>query len=189
MHKPTSPGQIRTALKAAKDAGIFIVGSVILPAPGDTEETMQETFDLLMDIRPDSVFIQFPGIYPKTPWAENPERYGFNLDVESYCRQVMNYKIKTLFPPSFWSPLPYKLNGMPFRRFARITEQFALKLERNGLVTQLTDDIAMVGSVLGIEPREFKELTARAMWTGDWEKMAEIVANFNEKSKWMNQEK
>jgi radical SAM superfamily enzyme YgiQ (UPF0313 family) len=189
MNKPTTVERIRTVLKAAKSACIFVVGSVILPAPGDTDETMRETFDLLTDIRPDSVFIQFPGIYPRTPWAENPERYGFDLDGESYCRQVMNYKIRTLFPPSFWSPLPYRLSGMSFRRFARITEKFALKLEKNGLVTQLTDDIAMVGSVLGIEPREFKEVTARAMWTGDWEKMAEIVADFNEGSKWANRTK
>lgn len=182
MNKRTTVEQIRTALKAAKEAGVFVVGSVILPAPGDTEETMEETFDLLMDVRPDSVFIQFPGIYPRTPWAQDPKQYGFDLDMGNYCRQVMNYKIKTLFPPSFWAPLPYKLNGMRFRQFAGITESFALRLEKSGLVTQLTDDIAMVGSVLGIEPREFKEITARAMWTGDWEKMAEVVTDFNEKS-------
>ena len=95
----------------------------------------------------------------------------------------MSYKIKTLFPPSLWSPLPYKLNAIKFREFARITENFALRLEESGLVTQLTDDIALVGSVLGIEPNEFKEKTARAMWTGDWEAMAEISSEFNEKSK------
>lgn len=182
MNKPTTVERIRTAVTAAKNAGIYIVGSVILPAPGDNAETMEETFDLLTDIRPDSVFIQFPGIYPRTPWAQNPGKYGFDLDAKTYCRKIMGYKIKTLFPPSFWSPLPYRLNGMKFRKFARITEQFALRLERNGLVTQLTDDIAMVGSVLGYDQQEFKELTARAIWTGDWEKMAEIVAAFNAKS-------
>ncbi|MBN2331033.1 MAG: B12-binding domain-containing radical SAM protein [Candidatus Aenigmarchaeota archaeon] len=189
MNKPTTIEQIRTAVKAAKVAGIFVVGSVILPAPGDDKDTMNETFELLCDIRPDSVFIQFPGVYPRTPWVENPEKYGFDLDAENYCRQVMDYKIKTLFPPSFWSPLPYRLNGMRFRKFARITEQFALKLERNGLVTQLTDDIAMVGSVLGMEPMGFKQVTARAMWTGDWEKMAEVVSEFNEKSSCKSQKK
>jgi anaerobic magnesium-protoporphyrin IX monomethyl ester cyclase len=182
MNKPTMVEQIRAAVKAAKDAGIFVVGSVILPAPGDNEHTMQDTFGLLTGIRPDSVFIQFPGVYPRTPWANDPGKYGFDLDKENYCRQVMDYKIKTLFPPSFWSPLPYKLDGMSFRQFARITEQFALKLESSGLVTQLTDDIAMVGSVLGMEPTEFKQVAARAVWTGDWEKMAEIVTTFNEKS-------
>jgi len=101
----------------------------------------------------------------------------------------MDYKIKTLFPPSFWSPLPYRLNGMSFRQFARVTEQFALKLESNGLVTQLTDDIALVGSVLGIDLVEFKRFTARAMWTGDWEKMAEIVTTFNERSSCETQKK
>jgi len=189
MDKPTKVSQIRAASYAAKEAGIFTVGSVILPAPGDDEQTMHETFELLMDIKPDSVFIQFPGVYPRTPWANNPRRYGFRLDTETYCRQVMNYKIKTLFPPSFWSPLPYKLNGMRFREFARITEEFAASLESSGLVTQLTDDIALVGSVLGIEPAEFKKRTAQAVWTGDWEKMAEIVANFNGKSAWEAQRK
>jgi radical SAM superfamily enzyme YgiQ (UPF0313 family) len=182
MNKPTTVEQIRKAVKASREIGIFVVGSMILPAPGDDEKTMQESFDLLMDIRPDSIFIQFPGIYPRTPWLENPEKYGFELDAENYCRQIMNYKLKTLFPPSFWSPLPYKLNGMRFRQFARITEKFALRLEANGLVTQLTDDIALVGSVLGIEMKEFKKITAGAMWTGDWERMAEIASRFNEKT-------
>jgi radical SAM superfamily enzyme YgiQ (UPF0313 family) len=187
LNKRTTVEQIRTGVKAAKNAGIFVVGSVILPAPGDTEATMRETFDLLTDVRPDSVFIQFAGLYPRTPWANDPKRFGFDVNSETYCRQVMNYKLKTLFPPSFWSPLPYRINGLRFRQFARITERFALRLERAGLVTQLTDDIAMVSSALGIEPREFKELTARAVWTGDWEKMAEIVATFNERTKWTRQ--
>ena len=78
---------------------------------------------------------------------------------------------------------------MKFRKFARITEQFALKLESSGLVTQLTDDIAMVGSVLGIEPMEFKRLSAKATWTGDWEKMAEMVTTFNERSSCGTQKK
>ena len=99
-----------------------------------------------------------------------------------YCWQVMTYKIKTLFPPSFWAPLPYRLNGMRFKKLARVTEEFACRLEKSGLVTQLTDDIALVGSTLGFEPTEFKKIAAKAMWTGDWEKMAGIVANFNETS-------
>ncbi len=99
----------------------------------------------------------------------------------------MDYKLKTLFPPSFWAPLPYRLNGMTFRQFARITERFALRLEAEGLVTQLTDDIAMVGSVLGMEPAQFKTEAARATWTGDWQKMEEMVASFNEKTRWQNQ--
>lgn len=88
---------------------------------------MLETFGLLMDIRLNSVFIQFPGVYPRTAWAEFPEQYGFSLDVRDYSRQVMNYKLKTLFPPSFWAPLPYKLNSMSFRQFARVTERLCPK--------------------------------------------------------------
>ena len=189
MNKPTTVEQIRKAVKASREIGIFVVGSMILPAPGDDEKTMQESFDLLMDIRPDSIFIQFPGIYPRTLWLKNPEKYGFELDAENYCRQIMNYKLKTLFPPSFWSPLPYKLNGMRFRKFARITESFALRLESDGLITQLTDDIALVGSVLSIEMKEFKKITAGAMWTGDGERMAEIISRFNEKTLCTNQTK
>ena len=182
MNKGTTVERIRTSVEVAKEAGVFVVGSVILPAPGDTEETMEETFALLSQIRPDSVFIQFPGVYPRTPWERDPRRYGFELDQDTYRRRVMGYKLKTLFPPSSWSPLPYRVNSLPFRKFARITEKFALRLERDGLVTQLTDDIAMVGSVLGIEPPELKAVTARVMWTGDWEKMAEIASTFNRRS-------
>ncbi len=44
MNKPTTVERIRTAVTEAKNAGIYIVGSVILPAPGDTAATMEETF-------------------------------------------------------------------------------------------------------------------------------------------------
>ena len=40
----------------------------------------------------------------------------------------------------------------------------------------------MVGFVRGLEPSELKETIARAMWTGDWERMAETAVNLNEKS-------
>ncbi|HOJ40945.1 MAG TPA: hypothetical protein PK644_10835, partial [bacterium] len=123
-----------------QSAGIFTVVSIIHPAPMETRESRRETMEFLKDVRPDSVLVQFPGIYPGTPWFEQAERFGFSLDREKYPRQVMGYQIKSLFPPRYWRPLPYLINGMPFRVFARETELFQEELNRSGILTGVSDE-------------------------------------------------
>jgi len=42
---------------------------------------------------------------------------------------ALDYQIKLLFPPAYWQPLPYKVNGLSFAEFTALTSRFAAQLE------------------------------------------------------------
>ncbi|MCM8764872.1 MAG: cobalamin-dependent protein, partial [Candidatus Omnitrophica bacterium] len=123
MHKKNCLEDAETVIKNCKKAGIFTVVSVIYPAPFETEKTRKETFDFLIRTMPDSVLVQFPGLFPQTTWGRNPERFNFTLETETYELDVMTYQIKQFFPPGYWDPLPYRVNGMSFRQYTGETSR------------------------------------------------------------------
>ena len=95
---------IRQTVQAAQAAEIAVVCSMIVPLPHETEQTFQESLKPPLELRPDSVPVQFPGLLPGTPWFEEPQQYGFELDKAAYLRENIAYKIKLLLPPTFWQP-------------------------------------------------------------------------------------
>lgn len=179
VRKPIKLQQVRETVAAAKAAGIFVACSMIVPAPFETEETLEQSAQLIFELRPDSVPVQFPGLFPGAPWLEDPREYGFEVDKDQYMRENLDYKFKMLFPPMFWEPLPYKLNGMAFNEFTAITAKFVATLEANGILTNVPDDNALMASLVGMTPRQFRD---QARWwcaTGDARAMAQFVAQHN----------
>ncbi len=170
---------VRDTVRRAQQAGIFVVTSMIVPLPFDTEETIQQSLEMLLDLRPDAVPVQFPGVLPGTPWWNNPEQYGFDFDREEMTRQGLDYKIKLLFPPSMWEAPPYTLHGRPFSEFARDTMRFTGALEKAGILTSLPDDNALIAECAGMAPREFRDLSRLWCTIGDAEAMGEMVARAN----------
>jgi pyruvate-formate lyase-activating enzyme len=178
---------IRETVEAAKAAGVAVVCSMIVPMPFETEETFQESLDLLLALRPDSVPVQFPGLLPGTRWFESPEQYGFEVDREAYLAQNLAYKIKLLFPPTFWEPLPYSIhNGagekLGFAEMIRQTGRFVAALEANGILTGVPDDNLLMAHLVGMSPRQFRD--AARLWcaTGDAEALGRFVCAVNHAS-------
>lgn len=179
--KKIKPGMIRETMLSCRRAGIFTVGSMIFPAPFETEKTEQESFELLRDIRPDSVPIQFPGIYPQTAWRRNPEKYNIRITAKNYELEMMNYKIKLLFPPRYWAPLPYRVNNMKFRQFAGQTTRFGKRLEAAGILTHISDDQALMALHAGYrgKEREFRDRLRLLFAAGDVENIQNLVSTIN----------
>lgn len=71
MNKGIKVSERRNTISAAKKFGLYVVGSVILPAPWETEETKKETLNLLLTHRPDSVVVWFPALMLGTDWEKN----------------------------------------------------------------------------------------------------------------------
>ena len=179
MNKGVKISRMKEVLKASKDAGIFTVGSIIVPAPFETEESKEETLKLLLDVGIDAVPVQFPGIYPHTEWALHPEKYNFELNKKTYVQKVMNYKIKLFFPPRFWKPLPYKVNGKNFRDFSRETEDFVKRLEHNGILTAVSDDLALLAKYAHLSPREYRDQNRLNFLTGNLENIQKQIEEIN----------
>jgi radical SAM superfamily enzyme YgiQ (UPF0313 family) len=180
MNKQASLPKMENILKEAKAAGIFTVVSLIVPAPGETEETKKKTMEFLLRTKPDSVLVQFPGIIPGTEWAKNPEKYGFLIkNKEAYPDAIMNYKMRLFFPPRFWDPLPYRVDGKKFRCFVRETELFLKKAEAAGLTTGIADDVALMSKYAGLSPEQFRDRSRGYFFAGDAFKLQELIVKIN----------
>lgn len=181
MGKKVKPDRIAEVIGQSKSAGIFTVGSVIFPAPFESEESERLTMEFLREVRPDSVVVQFPIIYPRTEWATNPERFGISFDKMEYADTAMTYKAKPLLPSEFWDDLPFSMNGKDFRTIRGEAARFTRKLERNGILTSVSDDLVLIAKLAGYEgrEREFRDLTQAAFVCGDADWISEVVAEVN----------
>jgi len=179
LGKKTKVEDIETVLKRASDAGIYVVASIIYPSPGDNDETMQETVDLLTRAGVKSAPVQFAGVYPGTTWARSYKEYGFDLDPETYARNVIDYKIKNIFPPQFWSPLPVKIDGKSFFEYIGDTGKMIYALESRGILSDVTDEQSLLAKRAGMTPREFRDESQRIFYTGNANRMQEIVEKVN----------
>ncbi len=180
VRKGLDLAKVKDTVQAAQQAGLFVAASMIVPLPFDTQQTIQQSLEFISDIRPDSVPVQFPGLLPGTPWMEEPHRYNFEVDKERALRIGLDYKIKLLFPPQFWDPLPYKVNGMSFAEFTAVTMKFAAKLEEAGLLTNVPDDMALIARCGGMTPRQLRDRARLWCMTGDATAMAQMVTQAND---------
>ncbi|HEY3396626.1 MAG TPA: radical SAM protein [Armatimonadota bacterium] len=174
--------EVKETIRKAQQAGIFTVASMIVPLPFDTEETLQESLDFLRDLRPDSVPVQFPGLVPGTPWWQNPEKYNLGVDRSTILDEVLDYKIKLLYPPAYWKPLPYTVNGLTYAEFTAITAKFAGALEAAGISTGIPDDNALLAQFAGVTPVAFRDLSRALCLTGDADAMAALVTKINQQA-------
>jgi len=180
VHKGIKLGRVRESIAACKSAGIFTAASMIVPLPFDTPETLAESLTFVTEVKPDAVPLQFPGLMPGTRWAQEPWKYNLEIeDVEAYFTGFMDYRFKLLFPPPFWTPLPYKVNGMGFQEFTKVTMWFAGQLEQAGILTNLSHTLAAIAQSAGMPPRQLRDAAQLWFVTGDAEAAGEMVARAN----------
>jgi magnesium-protoporphyrin IX monomethyl ester (oxidative) cyclase len=181
MNKKISVQQVRDAVKKCRAAGMKIVGSIIMPAPLETERTKAETAALLAELRLDAVDVCFPTPVPGTRWGDEGERFGFSIpDRERFWMDTMTYRIKTFYPQALWKPHPlYYLNGKPFADVAMEATEFVGHCERQGMLTQVTDEVLLMADCAGMDAREFRDLSNRCLARGDADGMAQLVERVN----------
>jgi len=181
VHKGIKLERVGETLKAAQAAGIFSAASMIVPLPFDTPATLAESLEFVKGLQPDSVPLQFPGVFPGTPWIEQPEKYNIEIGgVDEYLASNLDYRVKLLFPPQFWEPLPYKINGMAFQEMTAVTMQFAAELEAAGILTNFSHTLASIAKSAGMEPRQLRDMAQLWCVTGDAEAMGGLVRRANE---------
>jgi len=182
LEKPLKLDAAEEVIQRTRQAGICAITSVIFPAPFEDEQSRAETLAFLRRLRPDSVPVTIPGMIPGTPWERNAARYGFEIskrkDIWEYA---LTYKIKLLFPPSLWKPLPYRLNGKSSKQLFRECERFVAELEGSGILTDVPHEMVLMASALGQSDdlKGFRDRCRAQFLGGDVESIADMVSRIN----------
>jgi len=136
--------------------------------------------DFLIKTRPDSVLVQFPGLYPQTVWGKNPSEFNFTVETDSYAASVMTYQIKQFFPPRYWKPLPYRVNGKSFKEYAAETEKFQRELNEAGLTTFISDEAYLLSKFSDFNStREFIDRNRYFLFAGLAEEIRKEICSIN----------
>lgn len=178
IHKKTTVARIEQAITAFRSAGFFTVASIIVPAPGETEQSKQETLQLLLRTRPDSAPVFTSIVIPHSRWAASPAEFGIEIG-DQYFDRLLNYVPTMLLPPEMWQPLPYFVDGKSYAAVQAESGAFAEELEKHEIPTQISDDIALMGNVAGMSPKDFRDKVREILLSGQHAAMAELVRILN----------
>lgn len=91
MNKGTKVEDIRRSIKLAKSYGMKCRVYLIAGYPGETIESLDETINLIREVKPDDVSV-YPLIpYPGTPLYENPKKYHITFIDRDFSKYYQIY--------------------------------------------------------------------------------------------------
>jgi hypothetical protein len=155
--------------------------SLIVPCPFDTKDTLQETVDLVEEVRPDAVSVYLPIITPRTEWYMHPADYEITYE-HDLCRRMMSYQVRFLMPPPMWDPLPYSISGRGYPEMVGEAQWVTAELEKRRILTGSNDSLLMLGRRIGRSARELRQENRIMFMTADHIKIQNIVTEFNAQS-------
>ena len=90
VNKRTTIEQNEKAVKLAKEVGLSVAMSVVIGYPGETAETLQQTFSFIKRAKPDYVYLCLATPYPGTALRSTLEELGWSIssDWSRYDMQV-----------------------------------------------------------------------------------------------------
>lgn len=180
INKKVSVDDIVITLKQAKNSGLFVVASLIMPSPLETEKTKQETYDIIKKSNPSSCVLTVPLILKGTEWYQNNEAYNIKIDSkEKLLASFMNYQAKFSFPTQLWNEFPYKVNDKNFSVITQESNQFGIKLSRIGINLDITDEIYLMSLYTDYSPIEFRDISREHILKGDFRKIKNLVKEIN----------
>lgn len=170
---------IRYAVRSAKEVGLFTVGSLIIPAPFDTPETIKDTLDFVISLGLDAAPVLPPGLTgTETQWAKESETFGIQKDPD-WVDQMMFWDVNLLTPVMLWEKLPYRVNGLDFFNFIKITGQAASTLLRHG-IPQTSDEMALMADLNRQTPHDFLQAIHWDLTNADEGGIREKVISINQ---------
>jgi radical SAM superfamily enzyme YgiQ (UPF0313 family) len=181
MNKNVKIDRLRATMKACKEAGLYTSGSIILPSPRESDLSKRETFDFLVDVAPDSIIIEPPVVIPGTHWANHNEKFDIEINnKDQFEESIMLYKMKMLYPPGLLQPFPFvKVNGKNNQEMMRETGEFSRRVDKEGILTQVTVDTALLAKHADMSYREFRDKNREYFMTGNSEAIAAEINTIN----------
>ncbi len=180
MRKHIRVEEMAETLRRSTEAGIFTVGSLIFPAPGETADSEADTIRLLKNAPLNSVMLQAPIIAPLTDWFESPERYGLRFpDKSRYLDDALKWKVKLQLPPRFWDSLPVTIDGRTYPQVLAKTGELGRQIAKMGLPTAISDETYLMSVNAGLDATEFRNTALAAFFSGDTTTIRDLVGRIN----------
>ncbi len=180
LGKKTTASRIREVVGACMDAGIFVSGSIIHPAPGETQQSRHETLQLLLDLfsgrDAGAVPVLPPLPEPGSLWWERMESYGFEGDRDRIIDALCRRRVRMFLPMNMFEPLPYSLDGRDYREVTARTASLTAELRGAGIMVNLGDDTVLIGLAAGHRPREIYDISHEIFACADAECLEELIA-------------
>ncbi len=82
VNKKTTTELNEKAVKMAKSVGLSVAMSVIIGYPGETAESLQQTFDFIKRTKPDYVYLCIATPYPGTDMRKTVETLGWKMSTD-----------------------------------------------------------------------------------------------------------
>lgn len=176
LNKNCTVNQIKTAVKAAKKANLFVIGSFIFPLPFENDATKEETINLIRELNLDGFFINSPGVFPGTEWAKNPDKYNIEMlaSPAEFAKCWMYFDID-----SASGFLPGRFNGQNCREISIAERNFVKVLIKEGLFRIAGEDGTLLSHKIGISPEEFNRLSRPIFFAVDYMAVANLLERLN----------
>jgi len=137
----------RRNILEAKKNNIATVVSMIVPAPFETEETMKQSHDFLIETMPDFVLALPAGPVPGTPLYLDAKQRGAASGVllpDGFDTELMLMDLDLLRPSEDWhSPFGLVFDGEVVGNPFSITGRFLASVREKGMM-QFSDDIVLM---------------------------------------------
>ena len=180
MRKRISVAQTRDAIRRCREAGIFVVGSLIFPAPGEDAESEAETLALIPQLGLNSIMLQAPIVAPRTDWFDMPEKYDIVFqNKEHYLDEAMGWKVKLQLPPRFWDALPIRIGGQDYKQILARAGALGRRIGRMGIPTSISDETYLMSVEADMDPTCFRDEALTAFYAGDTGSIETLVRRIN----------
>ncbi len=155
MNKKMCSGDVMRAAQATRSAGMKVLTSLVVGFPGEDEGTLEETFQFVRSLRPDSVQVTALGVLPNTPLARQAGDYGIAL-ADDWEGSLMRMTFSSMSARSTSGSGYFHSSGKPWEHWVQKGAELVGRLEQEGIVTQATDDLFLMADLLGEDIAPFR---------------------------------
>lgn len=161
---------MKNAIIECSRSGIYPIISLIVPSPGETEETMEETYQFCIESQPYIINVFPPFILPNTTWDKENKRFGIKYTSrEEYFSSIMTTG-SAFYPPQLWSSADkITINGRTFEESGTICSKFKNRLRKANFIVDGLDQLVLISSYSNFSFKTLKEKCHKWIFSGDYE--------------------
>lgn len=122
--KKNEISHLKEIITAAREYGIHVHINLIFGLPGDTEQTIRNTQDRIIELAPHSVFANPFNLAPGSIYSNNPEKYGITV-----CDKDWRLKVHLLNEYNYFS-----VKGLPQSTVLKLIEEFEQRINHSKMI-------------------------------------------------------